>query len=131
MTSTSCELPFLLPDGKFGKVLVVPNRETKRSVLQKLVDIRKYPIDYQDSRQQEELADSFSMRNKNAKPIPPGDPSPIHTRTWAFQEYMLSTRLLIFGPDDAHWRCQKKQLEPLFPNPLRFCGAANRVSVAA
>ncbi|KAF4629490.1 hypothetical protein G7Y89_g8656 [Cudoniella acicularis] len=64
-TSNGCEIPFLLPDGKFGKVLVVPSQETKAIAFEKLVDIPKYPINYYHWRQQERLMNSVAFRKKN------------------------------------------------------------------
>jgi hypothetical protein len=38
---------------------------------------------------------------------------PLNSRGWAFQEYILSTRVLFFGCGDVWWRCQRMTLEPL------------------
>lgn len=127
-TSNGCEIPFLLPDGKFGKVLVVPSQETK-AITSKKVEIQKYPLNYYHWRDQERSVDFAAYRAKIPQTNPRGEDWPLDTRAWAFQEYMLSPRLLIFGPDDVRWRCQVTRLEPLFPNPIRYRGAADRVPV--
>jgi hypothetical protein len=128
-TSNGCEIPFLLPDGKFGKVLVVPSQETKATAFEKVVEVPNYPINYYHWRQQERLMNSVAFRKKVAQTNPRSEDWPLDTRAWAFQEHMPSPRLLIFGPDDVRWRCQVTELEPLFPNPIRYHGAADRVPI--
>ncbi|KAF2806749.1 HET-domain-containing protein [Mytilinidion resinicola] len=123
-----CELPFLLPDGKFGKVLAVPSQEQKDIAFSKMKEIKAYPVDYRDWTRQEQLAVDFAIQSpEGQRPAELGRPWPLDTRAWAFQEHMLSPRLLVFGPDDVRWRCQEIQLEPLFPNLTRYRGPAKRV----
>ncbi|KAF4632839.1 hypothetical protein G7Y89_g5284 [Cudoniella acicularis] len=40
--------------------------------------------------------------------------SPLSSRGWAFQGYILATRVLFFGCGDIWWKCQRTTLEPLY-----------------
>lgn len=44
--------------------------------------------------------------------------SPLSSRGWAFQEYVLSARVLYFGAGDVSWKCRATLLEPLFSTPF-------------
>lgn len=125
-TPRGCELPFLLPDSGFGKVLVVPSRENKGVAFKKMKGIDTYPIGYRDWTNQEMNAFLLEGIGKTSgvRPAELSRPWPLDTRAWALQEHMLSPRLLVFGPDDIRWRCQEIELEPLFPSPIRYRGPA-------
>ena len=43
---------------------------------------------------------------------------PLYSRGWAYQEYLLSPRLLVFGFGEVWWQCQSQALEPLFSSPF-------------
>ncbi|KAF4634178.1 hypothetical protein G7Y89_g3938 [Cudoniella acicularis] len=43
---------------------------------------------------------------------------PLNSRGWAFQEYILSTRVLFFGHGDVMWKCRMTPLVPLFSTPF-------------
>jgi hypothetical protein len=45
---------------------------------------------------------------------------PLHRRGWAFQEYLLSRRMLLFGKHEVLWRCSTHQFVPVQKSHLCY-----------
>ena len=45
---------------------------------------------------------------------------PLGRRSWAFQKFFLSQKMLIYTPEQALWFCRKKRLEPLIRSVITY-----------
>jgi len=55
---------------------------------------------------------------------------PLNTRGWAFQEFLLSPRLLVYGSAEVVWRCQEvplKSISDSYVNYMRYEGQTTRL----
>lgn len=127
-----CELPLLLPNGKFARVLAVSSKENKPVGFRKPLHVREFPMTYEDWLEQEVLAMDMTMsphlRSKQLR-FPETQSWPLDSRAWVLQEHMLSAHLLVFGPDDVRFRCAQTPLEPLYLNPIPYRGAAKDLPI--
>lgn len=47
-------------------------------------------------------------------------PEPLDSRGWALQEYILSSRVLMYGTHVLTWHCQANRYHPITPNYLTY-----------
>jgi hypothetical protein len=45
---------------------------------------------------------------------------PLDSRAWAFQEYLLSPRLLMYGSSELTWHCQSYKFQPVWKSHLLY-----------